>query len=413
MWQVGVAGKGQWHEARPGGVQVLVFRALGVDAVEAADHVAVDGVDHRLGHGVVHPFVGQHPFLDHDLARRQGGQLGEATFGCQRLQVPRVAHHQDAHAAGPLIRLDDHEGLLADAVFLVLAPQLAQQDIDVRAQRLESGRLAQVDGAAVHEHRVDEPGVDADQLAEALAHVFVALVVTALAPHRHARLQRWQQVLLVQVFQDAGCASGQVVVEQDGAGIEVLQAQAVALALHRLERERVAIGQGQGRAALERRVDRAQPHVQPGHAEDFGQPLQVGQVEAAQRPVARHHEQVVRLRADLLDRCLGRLHRQRQGVGRQVVPAVGTQVGAHRRQLEAGVADRHAAIKGRRVLHPLEPEPALDHWRGVEQALLQFVDGALESGDEVGNHGKPVFRRTQCKGKGTASRNQPPPWRPG
>jgi hypothetical protein len=93
------------------------------------------------------------------------------------------------------------------------------------------------------EHRVDQPGVDAQQLAEALGHFFVALEMLALAAHAPARMQRRQQVLLVQVFQNAGRAGGQVVVEQDGAGVEILQAQAALAAHDGLQRDLLAIGQ--------------------------------------------------------------------------------------------------------------------------------------------------------------------------
>jgi hypothetical protein len=141
-----------------------------------------------------------------------------------------------------VVGLDD-EGLLVDAVFLVLAPDLGQQRVHV-GRRHSPPWPRGVDLAAGGEQRVDQPGVDAQQLAEALAHFLVALEVPALAPHRPAGLQRRQQVLLVQVFQDARRAGGQVVVEQDGAGVEVLQAQP-ALAQRRLQRQLLAVGQRQ------------------------------------------------------------------------------------------------------------------------------------------------------------------------
>ena len=357
-------------------------------AVEAAHHVAVDHVDHRLGHRVVNALVRQHAFLDDDLAlghdlRRLGARLLQ-----QGLQVLHVAHRQQAGAARALVGLDDDEGLLADAVFLVLAAHLGQQRIDVGAQAFAAAGLADVDLAAAGEQRVDEPRVDAEQLAEALAHFFIALEVAALAPHAPAGLQRRQQVLLVQVFQNARRAGREVVVQQDGAGVEVLEPQPVARALRRLQRQRLAVGQRDGAAALDGRVDGAEAHVQPRHAEDLLQPRQAGQVEAAGLAVLGHDHQVARLGADLLDGRLRRLHRQWQHVGRQVVPAVGVQVGVHRRQLEAGVADVDRAVQRRRVLHPLQAEPALDHRRGVEDALLQLVDGAGQGSDEVRNHGR-------------------------
>jgi len=81
------------------------------------------------------------------------------------------------------------------------------------------------------------------------------------------------------------------------------------------------------------------------------------------------------------DRRHRRLHRQRQHLGREVVPAAREQVGVHRCQFEAGVADIDRTVKRRRVLHPLEPEPALDHGGGLEHALLELVDGAGQGSD--------------------------------
>ena len=54
----------------------------------------------------------------------------------------------------------------------------------------------------------------------------------AFAPHRPARVQRRQQVLLVQVFQNAGDTRRQVVVQQDGAGVKVLDADAPFVTQH-------------------------------------------------------------------------------------------------------------------------------------------------------------------------------------
>jgi hypothetical protein len=54
------------------------------------------------------------------------------------------------HAAVPPVGLDDHEGLLVDAVFLVLAPHLAQQRVDACACTQSSpARAAEVDLAAL------------------------------------------------------------------------------------------------------------------------------------------------------------------------------------------------------------------------------------------------------------------------
>ena len=82
----------------------------------------------------------------------------------------------------------------------------------------------------------------------------------------------------------------------------------------------------------------------------------------------------------------------------------GAQIGVHRRQLEAGVAQIHRAIERRRVLHPFEPEPAFDGWHRLQHALLQLVDRAVERGDQVWNHAL-ILGRTNKKGLPEGSPN--------
>ena len=60
----------------------------------------------------------------------------------------------------------------------------------------------------------------------------------------------------------SGDAGRQVVVQQDGAGIEILQAQAAALAHQRLDREGLAIGQAGGGLLVTSVSKGAQAHVQ-------------------------------------------------------------------------------------------------------------------------------------------------------
>jgi hypothetical protein len=97
-------------------------------------------------------------------------------------------------------------------------------------------------------------------------------------------------------------------------------------------------------------------------------------------------QQVARFRADLLDRRHRRLDRQRQHLLRQVVEAAGEQVGVDRRELEACIAHVDRGVERRRVLHPLEPEPAFDGRQRFEDALLELIDRAGECGDEMRNH---------------------------
>ena len=211
--------------------------------------------------------------------------------------------------------------------------------------------------------------------------------MVALAAHRPARMQRRQQVLLVQVFQDAGRAGRQVVVEQDGAGVEVLQPDAPARAHHGLQGDGVATRQLDHRVLLHFGTDGAHAHIQPGHVEDALQLHQIAQIREVARVVLGNDEQVARLGADLLDRCHGRLDRQRQHRGREVVPASRKQIGVHGRELEPGVADIHRGVERRRVLHPFQPEPPFGGRHGVDDTLFKLVDGPGEGRDKVRNHG--------------------------
>ena len=86
-------------------------------------------------------------------------------------------------------------------------------DVDVaalvahhRAEGRQAFGVGQIDIAAAFVQRVDQPGVDAGEFAKALGDFFVAGEMRAFAPHRPTGVQRGQQVLLVQVFQNTGNA---------------------------------------------------------------------------------------------------------------------------------------------------------------------------------------------------------------
>ena len=358
-------------------------------AVEATDDITVDHAHHRLGHGAVDALVGGHTFLDDDLGDALAvlGQAHAVAQLCGVIQVLGIAHRHHAAAAVAMVGLDDHEGPLVDAVFLVLAPHLEQRCIDVALDTLHAFGGLEVHLTAAAVQRVDQPRVHAQQLGELLGHLFITLEVARLAPQRPAGMQRRQQVLLVQAMQRTRDALRQVVVEQDGAGVEVLQPEAAAGSDQGLQRELAAVGQGQCRGRLERLVGRAQAHVQPGLREQLHQALHVAQVERVAGVTVRHQQQVARLGADLLDGSHRGLYGQRQHLRREVVEAVGEQVGRHRCQLEAGVAQVHRGIKRWRVLHPLQTKPALDGRHRLQDALLKLVDGPGEGGGEMGDHG--------------------------
>ena len=86
----------------------------------------------------------------------------------------------------------------------------------------------------------------------------------------------------------------------------------------------------------------------------------------------RNQQQVARIRADSIDRSLCRLHRRRQHLLRQVVEPAREQIHVDRRKLEAGVAQIDRAVKRRRVVLPLQPEPALNGRQRLQNALLEL-----------------------------------------
>ncbi len=92
-----------------------------------------------------------------------------------------------------------------------------------------------------------------------------------------------------------------------------------------------------------------------------------------------------------LDRVAGGLHRGRQHLVGQVVESAREQVHVDRRQLVAGVAQVDRAVERRRVVQPLQPEPAFDRRQRVEDALFEIQQGAGLGGNQVGNGGKRHF----------------------
>ena len=126
---------------------------------------------------------------------------------------------------------------------LVLAADLAEQRVGVAHQALGARAVAEVDLAAAGEHRIDQPRIHAQQLGELLRHLFIGREMVGLAANGPAGMQRRQEVLLVQAFENLRDAGRQVVVEEDRAGVEILQAEPVPGAQQRLDGEGAAIRQ--------------------------------------------------------------------------------------------------------------------------------------------------------------------------
>ena len=149
----------------------------------------------------------------------------------------------------------------------------------------------------------------------------------------------------------------------------------------------VTIGQFNRCVFFDVRIDRANAYVQTSHIKNALQLRHIGQIKHIARVVLGNHQQIARFRAYFFNRSHSGLHRQGQHFWRQVVPSTGVEIGIYWCEFEASVANIDRAVERWRVLHPFQPEPALNGWHGVKYALLKFVDGAGQCRDEMGNHG--------------------------
>ena len=386
-------------------VEVLVAAALGVDAVEAAHHVVVHHVDDRLGDAVLDRLEGVHALLDDDLVHLQAFLDHRHLVALAAVEADHlggVLHRHHAHAVGAGVGLDHHEGLVGDAVLLVLGADAGEQRIHLAGQALLAGALLEVDLAAHAELGVDAPRVDADRRGELARDAVVALGVLRLAALVPAGVQRRDQPLLVEALEHLRDARRQVVVEQHRAGIEVVQAEAAAAAAQRLQRQRGAVGELEHGGLGDLGQQAADAHVQPGEAQDRHQLGDVLQVELVAGVVLGDQQELAGVRADALDRRLRRLHAQRHEGVVEVVEAAREQVQVDRRELEARVAQVGGAVEGWHVILPLVAEPPFDVAGVVEELALELEEGAGECGGEVRNHGFDVSREGAAARRGAA-----------
>ena len=144
----------------------------------------------------------------------------------QQLHVFGVAHRDKTQFVCAVVCLDHHKWLFLDAIFFVLALDPRQHHIDLALQALQPSGLTEAEVFAAVVQRMNQPGIYTQQFAQALGHFFIAAKVGALAPCGPTGVQRWQQVLLMNVFQNAGHTGTQVVIEQNGARVKVFQTQA-------------------------------------------------------------------------------------------------------------------------------------------------------------------------------------------
>jgi hypothetical protein len=191
----------------------------------------------------------------------------------------------------------------------------------------------------------------------------------------------------VQALQNGRNAGRQIVVEQDGAGIETLQPEPVFRPDQWLKEQALAVRQLDRRRLGDFRQQGTEAHIQPGLLENGGNLRDVLQIELVARVVFRNQQQAARLRAEFFNGAHRRLNAKRQEGRVQVVEAAREKIGIDRRQLEAGITQVDRRIERRRVLLPLAAQPMFDLRAAVEKATFEVEDGAGQGGCQVGNHG--------------------------
>ncbi len=267
----------------------------------------------------------------------------------------------------------------------VLCPDLVQQGVHLFGQAFLSLALLEIDLAAGGEQGVDQPGIELHQLGKFLGHLAVGGEVGGFAAGGPAGVKGGND-RLVQALQHFRHAGGKVVVEQDGAGVVVVEAKMIAPPHHRFQHQAGAAGQVDGGGLGDVRDQAADAHFQARLAQDVLQRRHVLQVEGVAGVVLRDHQEAAGVRAHLFHRRHGGLDAQGQEIRIEVVEAAGKQVGVHRRQLEAGVAQVHRGVEGGGMLLPLGAEPMLRFRHGVQDMALQLQQGAGKGGGQMGNH---------------------------
>ena len=182
----------------------------------------------------------------------------------------------------------------------------------------------EVDRAANAEFRIDQPWIEIKVLGKGHGDILIGSEMPGLAPHMPAGVQRRNHILFVEAAQNLRNPTRQIVVEQDCARVEVIQAKPAtggAEPAQRLEHQGLPIGQIDGRWHGHVGKQRTDAHVETGMPQDAGQASQVHQVVLVARVALGHQQQVLRLRADLLDRHHRCLHAQRVEIRIQVVEA--------------------------------------------------------------------------------------------
>ena len=197
-------------------------------AIETAHHVAIHHVHHGLGDCIIQALIGVHALLDDHLIDFHA--IFDHThfvfrLAIERIQLFHIAHRHDAHTISAVVCFYNDKGLFLDSVFLVFTFDLGEQGINVGSEAIHAQAFLKIHFATLGKHRIDQPWINAQQLAKAFREFFIRLEMLRFAAHMPARMQRRQQKLLVHFFQNTRHACAQVIVEQNRAWVKIFEPQ--------------------------------------------------------------------------------------------------------------------------------------------------------------------------------------------
>ena len=97
--------------------------------VKTAHHITVHHVDYGFCHCVIDALVGQHPFLNDDVA--DGLSVFDdihlvARLAVEHIKIGNIMRRHDSHAIGAIVGLDNDIRFFLDTVFLVFAANAPQ-----------------------------------------------------------------------------------------------------------------------------------------------------------------------------------------------------------------------------------------------------------------------------------------------
>ena len=106
--------------------------------------------------------------------------------------------------------------------------------------------------------------------------------------------------------------------------------------------------------------------------------------------IFRNHQHATGAGTDAIESRLHRLHRERPERRIEVIETAWEQIGVHRCELEAGIAQVHGTIEGSGGLLPLGAEPALDTGLVLQQMGLDFLQWPGQGRGQM-RDGRPRF----------------------